>query len=472
MKLFVLKFLRIIFIYKKILFEEFQMKKSTLLLHTFLCTAFLLGGTPVLAAEPAQDTPQKVSAQQGIYEIVSAADTDFLLDIRHCTYSETDHHTVQLYRRLDVNQQKFYIEELPSSFCRITTLHSGEALTVSDQISDTSRSVLMTEVARDKKIPSNDQIWLLKDAGSGMYYIQARTGGYLTLDDTDPYLGASVSLQDFTGKDTQKWQLASSWISTQDCADTDLINPYEEDGAYADLQMVIGIGEEDIVITAEDLVSWTSETEDHQLNTDISGFTALAQDLADRYDTQGHARKFRTTSGEEITLYKGNFGWKLDVEETAENLMETAQNRGLVRAEPVWEHKGVLFTRGDDIGDSYVEIDLINQKVWLYKDGEMLLETDCVTGTYGTDRQTPGGVYSIYYKQSPDILEGPGYSSYVEYWMPFNGGIGLHDANWRYAFGGDIYLSNGSHGCINLPTEAAKLLYETTYIGYPVVCYN
>ena len=330
----------------------------------------------------------------------------------------------------------------------------------------------MTEVSREKKIPAGEQIWLMKDAGNGFYYIQARTGGYLTLNAETPHLGASVTLQDFSGEETQQWMLTSSWISTQDSADTDLINPYAEDGAYADLKLMLRIGEEDVVITAEDLISWTSETEDHQMKTDISGFTALAQELADTYNTQGHARKFSTSYGEEITLYKGNFGWKLDVEETAENLMEAAQNSGQVLTEPVWEHEGVLFTRGDDIGDTYVEIDLTNQKVWLYKDGEQLLETDCVTGTYGTDRQTPGGVYSIYYKQSPDILDGPGYSSYVEYWMPFNGGIGLHDANWRYSFGGDIYKTNGSHGCINLPLEAAKLIYETTYIGYPVVCYN
>ena len=56
--------------------------------------------------------------------------------------------------------------------------------------------------------------------------------------------------------------------------------------------------------------------------------------------------------------------------------------------------------------------------------------------------------------------------------MPFNGGIGLHDSNWRSTFGGDIYKTNGSHGCINLPTDAAKLIYETVEIGYPVVCYN
>ena len=451
------------------------MKKSAYILSTVLCTVLLSGS--MFSAHAAETAPQKVSVQQGIYEIVSASDLDFLLDTQYCTYSETDSHTVQLYHRLDVNQQKFYIEELPSAFCRITALHSGEALTVSEaddsKDSDSShKSVALEEISREKKIPDNDQIWQLKDAGDGLYYIQARTGGYLTLDDSRAYLGGTVSLQDFTGRNTQKWMISSSWISSHDYADTDLINPYTEDGAYGNLKIMVEIGDENILIAAEDLVSWTSETEDHQLKTDITGFTELAQDLADTYDTQGHARKFRTSHGEEITLFKGNFGWKMDVDETAEVLMESAQNSGFVRVEPIWEHKGVLFTRGDDIGDTYVEVDLVNQKVWLYKDGEQLLETDCVTGTFGTDRQTPGGVYSIYYKQSPDVLDGPGYSSPVEYWMPFNGGIGLHDANWRYSFGGDIFKTNGSHGCINLPLEAAKLIYETTYIGYPVVCYN
>ena len=74
--------------------------------------------------------------------------------------------------------------------------------------------------------------------------------------------------------------------------------------------------------------------------------------------------------------------------------------------------------------------------------------------------------------QSPDVLSGPGYDSPVEYWMAFNGNISLHDASWRSEFGSDIYKSNGSHGCVNLPTDAAGLIYETVDIGYPVVCYQ
>ena len=136
------------------------------------------------------------------------------------------------------------------------------------------------------------------------------------------------------------------------------------------------------------------------------------------------------------------------------------------------EPEGSVPLPGDDIGDSYIEVDLANQKVWLYKNGKQLVETDCVSGTYGTDRQTPGGVYSIFYMQSPAVLRGADYVSPVDYWMAFNGNIGLHDADWRDSFGGDIFQTNGSHGCVNLPIPAAKKIYENISIGYPVVCYS
>ena len=56
--------------------------------------------------------------------------------------------------------------------------------------------------------------------------------------------------------------------------------------------------------------------------------------------------------------------------------------------------------------------------------------------------------------------------------MPFNGGIGLHDANWRKTFGGTIYKTNGSHGCVNLPPAVAKTIYENISAGDPVLCYH
>ena len=75
-------------------------------------------------------------------------------------------------------------------------------------------------------------------------------------------------------------------------------------------------------------------------------------------------------------------------------------------------------------------------------------------------------------KQKNRVLRGPGYASPVKYWMPVKGGIGIHDARWRKEFGGDIYLTDGSHGCINMPPSKAKELYNMLSIGDRVVLHN
>jgi hypothetical protein len=69
-------------------------------------------------------------------------------------------------------------------------------------------------------------------------------------------------------------------------------------------------------------------------------------------------------------------------------------------------------------------------------------------------------------------LVGNGYKSWVNYFMPFNGGIGLHDASWRQNFGGTYYLYNGSHGCINMPYSAVKKIFENVSVGTKVIVYG
>lgn len=126
----------------------------------------------------------------------------------------------------------------------------------------------------------------------------------------------------------------------------------------------------------------------------------------------------------------------------------------------------------DDIGDSYVEINLTAQHLYLYVDGQLVTESDFVSGNVSRGFATPDGVYGLTYKTMDATLKGPGYATPVKYWMPFNGNIGMHDAKWRRQFGGQIYLHNGSHGCINLPVEEAEKIYEQIYKGFPVICYK
>lgn len=127
------------------------------------------------------------------------------------------------------------------------------------------------------------------------------------------------------------------------------------------------------------------------------------------------------------------------------------------------------------IGDTYVEIDTSRQHVWMYKDGKRIVDTDCVTGTAGK-HATPPGYFFLTDKVPGKTLrgyndDGSQYAAPVSYWMPFNGGIGLHDASWRATFGGTIYLTNGSHGCVNLPKSSAKTIYENIDMNTPIIVY-
>ncbi|MCD7818745.1 MAG: L,D-transpeptidase family protein [Lachnospiraceae bacterium] len=429
---------------------------SALLLCCFLCAA------PSVALHAA-------AISSGLYEITSATSDDFVLDAMSCTVLETEYHSLQLYDRLNVNQQKFYLEEIPGSAWRLSVLSSGEALT----FSETDGSLTLSELLQDSSLSTRKiQSFTFTDAGDGCFYIMASDGTCLTLDSSFAHRGTTVAFREFTGRVNQKWRLTSTWASNTDNADTDLSNPYEEGGIYEDLILTIKTDALQDELTAETVSDWVSISEDHQLVYDTDAVTAFMQALSDQYSTLDNGHPFTTSLGATITITEGTYGWRMDVEATAARLLENIKQNGSISMEAVWSSTGAAFTEENDVGDSYVEVDLTNQKVWLYKDGELLIESDCVSGSYSDEsRKSPEGIYTIYYMQSPAVLRGADYTSEVDYWMAFYGNYGLHDANWRSEFGGDIYLSDGSHGCINLPDDAAQLIYETVSIGYIVVCY-
>ncbi|MCC8067138.1 MAG: L,D-transpeptidase family protein [Clostridiales bacterium] len=405
----------------------------------------------------------------GLYEITSAINDDFVLDAKTCTELGTEYHSLQLYDRLDINQQKFYLEQMSDISWRLSVLSSGEAVTYSADNASISLAELIQDTSPDTK---KMQAFKFTDAGDGSYYIRTSDGYYLTLDTSSVHRGSTIILKEFTGYANQRWCLKATWVSATDNADTDVFNPYEEGGIYEDLILTIKTDSMRDILTADTAAGWVSISEDHQLIYSTESATAFVQTLADKYNTFENGLEFTTSLGATITITEGSYGWSMDVDSTVALLLETIRQNGRVLMEPVWFSTGAAFTEESCIGDSYVEVDLTNQKVWLYKDGELLVESDCVSGTYNNEsRRTPGGIYTIFYMQSPAVLRGADYTSPVDYWMAFNGGIGLHDASWRSEFGGDIYLNNGSHGCINLPNETARIIYENVSIGYIVVLY-
>ena len=203
------------------------------------------------------------------------------------------------------------------------------------------------------------------------------------------------------------------------------------------------------------------------------------QMLGEKYNTIGTKRTLTSTyTGEPVAVSGGRYGYLIDIRGERAQLLKDIQSHGNIEREPIYAKRGKAYGE-NDIGNTYVELDLSAQHLWYYKDGALLMESDFVSGTYNDkSRRTPSGIYSLAYKQRNQVLRpAPNpdgtydYESPVSYWMPFNGGIGLHDANWRGRFGGNIYRNSGSHGCINLPVSFAGKFYESIEAGCPIVCF-
>lgn len=218
--------------------------------------------------------------------------------------------------------------------------------------------------------------------------------------------------------------------------------------------------------------SWFSLDENRQPAFDREAVAAWVNQLADKYDTIGRFLPFVTSNGETVYPESRTYGWQMDREGETEALYQLLLAGDSAQRSPLWLEGAQ--TRGDnDIGNTYVEIDYTNQRLWYYKDGALLVETPVVTGNVGAGTPSPEGVFCLVGKSEDETLVGEGYKTPVEYWMPFYGGVGIHDADsWRTVYGGDIYQWSGSHGCINTPTAQVAVLYQNIEVGTPVICYS
>ena len=123
-------------------------------------------------------------------------------------------------------------------------------------------------------------------------------------------------------------------------------------------------------------------------------------------------------------------------------------------------------------GQTYVDVNITEQKLTYYQNGVPTLVSEIVTGNESAHHDTPQGTFQVYNKATNRTLKGPGYASFVKYWMPFTGNYGLHDASWRSSFGGEIYKTNGSHGCVNMPRSMAEALFNTISVGTTVIIHS
>lgn len=253
---------------------------------------------------------------------------------------------------------------------------------------------------------------------------------------------------------------------------------WEKLADYQDCGIVYQFGEETVPVDASVVCDFLMLDEagefvldrEGNLCTDEEKVYEFVDRLADEYDTVGISRSFRATRGDIVTVEGGTYGNKIDREAEKEYLLNAFLAKRREVHEPLYLQTAVCQGH-DDIGDTYIEVDMTNQMMYYYEEGELKIETPVVTGNTSLRRGTPSGTNFVYNKERDRILRGEDYASPVKYWIPVRGAIGIHDASWRSRYGGEIYKTNGSHGCINTPLEKVAELYEMVEIGTPCVMF-
>lgn len=240
---------------------------------------------------------------------------------------------------------------------------------------------------------------------------------------------------------------------------------------YAKASITYTIGEGTQVLDAGTFGDWFKLNKDLKPVFRKDKVEEYVSELGKKYNTCYTAKKLETSYGKEVTIPMSHYGWKVDAEAEKKQIIADIKAGKNTTRDLNYEMTANSH-EGNDFGDSYVEINLTAQHLFLYKDGELIIDSDFVSGNISKDNGSPTGAFGITYTQKDATLRGADYETPVSYWMPFAGNVGMHDAAWRSRFGGSIYKYGGSHGCINLPVNVAQVIFEKVEKNYPVLVYE
>lgn len=282
-------------------------------------------------------------------------------------------------------------------------------------------------------------------------------------------------------KDKVELTSATGYVDGEKAADSDLVKKaLKEANAYLDVTVTCNFtpatGEAATEAVGKDQIAQWLIVGNDGLSVSLDGenMATYCTELAKKHDvSKKKTGQFKTTGGSVINVPVTSSGQTVDGNKLYEAIADAINNKKSATVEAVYseakeEETGEYVT----YGGNYCEVDLTNQMVYVYKNGELVVSSQCVTGCISKGHGTPTGVYSIFSRDKDRYLRGDGYKSWVNFFIPFNGGIGFHDASWRSSFGGNIYLYSGSHGCINMPYSAAKKLYENVTLDEKVIVYG
>lgn len=238
-------------------------------------------------------------------------------------------------------------------------------------------------------------------------------------------------------------------------------------------------------LKASELIKNASVSKDMSIKIDPSGIRNKIAEINRTQSTLDKNFTFKTHSGRVISVKGQGYGWAINVEKEAARIQkafETGKEKSMSAANIYghgWSNEGIGYgtTTNNGIGDTYTEVSIAEQRMWIYRKGQLVLTTHVVTGKHSTGEDTSPGVWYILYKRTQYTLRGSAvgkgeYAVKVNYWAPFtNSGQGFHDASWRTNWGSNAYLTAGSGGCVNTPPDIMKAVYDNLSTYDPVVIY-
>ena len=238
--------------------------------------------------------------------------------------------------------------------------------------------------------------------------------------------------------------------------------------------------DENIVVDKALISGWVTYDDEMNVTFNEDAVREWMREFGSKYDTVGTTRTITTPTGKTAEVSGGTYGWSVDEDTETQNLINSIKNGEVAEREPAYNQTAASHS-AQDWGSTYIEVDIAAQHMWYIVDGSTAMESDVVTGLPADGRNTPTGVYSILYTERDSTLKGetdpatgkPSYETPVAFWMPFTWqGHGFHDATWQSSFGGNRYLTNGSHGCVNMPYDKAQQLFGMIGAGTPVIIHN
>ena len=294
-------------------------------------------------------------------------------------------------------------------------------------------------------------------------------------------IGSTINKETFLSSITNAIESGDTYLNSEDAkcyidpkytsTSTELTKLSDTLNQYIGVTITYEFGDRYEICDKDYIQDWLEVDDNFNVTFNLEKVRSYIDSIARIYNTFGKTRDFVNHDGKVIEVSGGDYGWLMDRAAETTRLVELIQTGKNVQVEPTYSQTA-RSRNINDIGDNYIEIDLTLQHVWVYKDGKLVVDSDCVTGNSSRGFDTPTGIYQITYKERNATLKGENYSSDVSYWMPFYYNVGLHDAPWRNSFGGSIYKRSGSHGCVNLPPKVAETIFANIEKGTPVICYR